>query len=139
MNTFSKCSVIFDEVDWFAEKPVRAYQFKNGDNNCSRLVAITRAVSSARHFIGLTGSMSSRSLKIWKTALFDVKHKVFDFNTGDFKPPKITTLVKYDKDRRGEEVKNYVYDILVNDVSVIVIDDYNPKTPKIPVYDSNPG
>ena len=64
-NHFHKCAIIMDEVDWFADKPVLIHQFTYNKQDCSKFVSLARGVANAKHFVGLTGSLSKSSRTIW--------------------------------------------------------------------------
>lgn len=101
---------------------MRAVQYKWSGGTSSKLLSFTRAISNARHFVGLTGSLSKSSKFVWETSLHDRPHIICDFNVSNFKPPKFTEVKTYIQGEMKETVQEHIIEKLANGQSVILID-----------------
>ena len=84
-----------DEVDWFTDKPMNYISLKRGAYYTKKLVSITAAVSNAKHFIGLTGSLSDKSKNVWEASLNDRKYAIFNFNSSEVKAQSFSKIIAY--------------------------------------------
>ena len=84
-----------DEVDWFTDKPMNYISLKRGAYHTKKLVSITAAVSNAKHFIGLTGSLSDKSKNVWDASLNDRKYGIYDLNSIDIKVQSFSSIIAY--------------------------------------------